>query len=145
MGNKPSSEMPKTKKPTVSKTTKAGLIFPVSRVNRHMKENHTKGKVKRVGQLAPVFTAAVLEYIASEIFECSGNTTIAAKRKRISLADVCTTMRSDPELYKLMRGNVVFTGERLTGVTAAVTMAVPKAKPKQAEEAAAAEPSKKKR
>ena len=54
----------KTAKKSVSKSAKAGLQFPVGRVARFLK----KGKyATRVGAGAPVYLAAVLEYLAAEV------------------------------------------------------------------------------
>ncbi|URE49794.1 Histone H2A [Musa troglodytarum] len=51
------------KKP-VSRSVKAGLQFPVGRIGRFLK----KGRyAQRVGTGAPVYLAAVLEYLAAEI------------------------------------------------------------------------------
>lgn len=132
MGSTTSRSMPKSEqKKSVSKSLKAGLTFPVSRVGRHIKESHCTKKVKRVGQFAPVFATAVIEYIAAELLECGGKVTMDAKRKRITISDISTAVRTDPELCKLLRGSILFTGERLTGISAAVTMA-----PKPAKDAA---------
>ena len=49
---------------SVSRSKKAGLQFPVGRVARFLK----KGKyATRVGAGAPVYLAAVLEYLAAEV------------------------------------------------------------------------------
>jgi histone H2A len=54
----------KAKKKAVSKSTRAGLQFPVSRLARYLK----KGRyAQRVGAGAPVYLAAVLEYLAAEV------------------------------------------------------------------------------
>ena len=54
----------KSTKKSVSKSAKAGLQFPVGRVARFLK----KGKyATRVGAGAPVYLAAVLEYLAAEV------------------------------------------------------------------------------
>ena len=54
----------KSAKKSVSKSAKAGLQFPVGRVARFLK----KGKyATRVGAGAPVYLAAVLEYLAAEV------------------------------------------------------------------------------
>jgi outer membrane biosynthesis protein TonB len=51
------------KKKSVSRSVKAGLQFPVGRIGRYLK----KGRyAKRVGTGAPVYLAAVLEYLAAE-------------------------------------------------------------------------------
>ena len=52
------------KKKSVSKTVKAGLQFPVGRLARYLK----KGRyAQRIGSGAPVYLAAVLEYLAAEV------------------------------------------------------------------------------
>ena len=53
---------PKTK--SVSKSIKAGLQFPVGRITRFLR----KGRyAQRLGGGAPVYMAAVLEYLAAEV------------------------------------------------------------------------------
>ena len=52
------------KKKPVSRSVKAGLQFPVGRIGRYLK----KGRyAQRVGTGAPVYLAAVLEYLAAEV------------------------------------------------------------------------------
>lgn len=64
----------------VSKSTKAGLQFPVGRIARFMKE----GKYSdRIGAGAPVYLAAVLEYLAAEVLELAGNAARDNKKTRI--------------------------------------------------------------
>ena len=60
----------------VSRASKAGLQFPVGRIARFMKQGRY---AERVGAGAPVYLAAVLEYLAAEVLELSGN---AAKDHR---------------------------------------------------------------
>merc|ERR1712154_578080 len=50
----------------VSRSAKAGLQFPVGRLARYLKKG---GYSKRVGGAAPVYMAAVLEYIVAEVLE----------------------------------------------------------------------------
>ena len=55
-------------KKTVSRSSKAGLQFPVGRIARFLKA----GKyATRVGAGAPVYLAAVLEYLAAEVWLAS--------------------------------------------------------------------------
>ena len=64
----------------ISKSTKAGLQFPVGRIARFMKE----GKFSDiVGAGAPVYLAAVLEYLAAEVLELAGNAARDNKKTRI--------------------------------------------------------------
>lgn len=52
------------RKKSVTKSVKAGLQFPVGRLGRYLK----KGRyAQRVGSGAPVYLAAVLEYLAAEV------------------------------------------------------------------------------
>jgi hypothetical protein len=52
------------RKKAVSRSVKAGLQFPVGRIGRFLK----KGRyAQRVGSGAPVYLAAVLEYLAAEV------------------------------------------------------------------------------
>lgn len=56
------------KKKPVSRSVKAGLQFPVGRIGRYLK----KGRyAQRVGTGAPVYLAAVLEYLAAEVYSLS--------------------------------------------------------------------------
>lgn len=58
---------PKASK-SVSRSSKAGLQFPVGRIARFLKA----GKyAERVGAGAPVYLSAVLEYLAAEVFFCA--------------------------------------------------------------------------
>ncbi|GKV18539.1 hypothetical protein SLEP1_g28903 [Rubroshorea leprosula] len=52
------------RKKAVSKSVKAGLQFPVGRIARFLK----KGRyAERYGAGAPIYLAAVLEYLAAEV------------------------------------------------------------------------------
>jgi histone H2A len=48
----------------VSRSSKAGLQFPVGRIARYLK---TGKYAERVGAGAPVYLSAVLEYLAAEV------------------------------------------------------------------------------
>jgi|TARA_B110000046_G_C12921074_1_gene367168 histone H2A len=100
------------KKKSKSKQTKAGLVFPVSRINKTMK---SISGLKRIGGSAPVFLTAVIEYVASEILDLAGTHTINAKRKRVTPEDVILGIRSDDELSKLCGSISVYTGDKLKG------------------------------
>lgn len=52
------------KKKPVSRSVKAGLQFPVGRIGRYLKNGRY---ARRVGTGAPVYLAAVLEYLAAEV------------------------------------------------------------------------------
>ncbi len=64
----------------VSRAAKAGLQFPVGRIARYLKRGRY---ASRVGAGAPVYAAAVLEYLAAEVLELAGNAAKDNKRSRI--------------------------------------------------------------
>lgn len=53
------------KKKAVTRSVKAGLQFPVGRIGRYLKKGRYS---ERVGSGAPVYLAAVLEYLAAEVY-----------------------------------------------------------------------------
>ncbi len=53
-----------------TRSSRAGLQFPVGRVHRLLRRGNY---AERVGAGAPVYLAAVLEYLTAEILELAGN------------------------------------------------------------------------
>ena len=80
-----------------SKAGKAGLQFPPSRIKTLMK-NQTR---QRIGDGAPVYLAAVLEYISAELLELSGNNARNRGKTRISAEDLAKAIENDEELDTL--------------------------------------------
>lgn len=58
----------KVKAKAVSRSTRAGLQFPVGRIHRHLKSRATSNG--RVGATAAVYSAAILEYLTAEVIVC---------------------------------------------------------------------------
>ena len=83
----------------VSKSAKAGLQFPVGRIARFMKVGRF---AQRVGAGAPVYLAAVLEYLAAEVLELAGNAARDNKKTRIVPRHIQLAIRNDEELNKLL-------------------------------------------
>ncbi|KAH7428528.1 hypothetical protein KP509_09G005600 [Ceratopteris richardii] len=101
------------KKKGVSKTVKAGLQFPVSRLARYLK----KGRyAQRVGSGAPVYLAAVLEYLAAEVLELAGNAARDNKKNRIIPRHIQLAIRNDEELGKLLSGVTIAYGGVLPNI-----------------------------
>jgi len=129
--------MPRTPytKPATAKTSrsrKAGLVFPVSRMARHMRQGRYSN---RLSGSAPVYLAAVLEYLAAEVMELAGNAARDNNRSRIVPRHLQLAIRSEEELNRLLH-NVTLAA---SGVIPHIHMSLlPKgAKDKDFEEAAA--------
>jgi histone H2A len=92
------------KKKSISRSRRAGLIFPVGRTHRLVKNEICTGSGKtRVGAGAPVYIAAVLEYLLAEVLELAGNAASDRRRKRITARHITLAVRSDEELHELFR------------------------------------------
>ena len=108
---------------SMSRSARAGLQFPVGRVSRSLR----KGRyAARVGGGAPVYLAAVMEYLAAEILELAGNAARDNKRSRITPRHVQLAVRNDEELNKLLGGVTIAAGGVLPNIHAVL---LPKKKP----------------
>ena len=67
----------KVKGKAKSRSSSAGLQFPVGRIHRLLRKGNY---AKRVGAGAPVYMAAVMEYLVAEILELSGNSAKEMKK-----------------------------------------------------------------
>ncbi|TGZ56640.1 hypothetical protein CRM22_010118 [Opisthorchis felineus] len=84
-----------------TRSSRAGLQFPVGRVHRLLRKGNY---AERVGAGAPVYLAAVLEYPADEVLELAGNAARGNKKTRIIPRHLQPTIRNDEELNKLLGG-----------------------------------------
>lgn len=84
-----------------TRTKRAGLVFPVGRTERLMRERRVAA---RIGGTAAVYLAAVLEYVAREIVELSNNAAKDEHRKRIAPRHIMLVVKNDEELNKLFPG-----------------------------------------
>eukprot|EP00300_Choanocystis_sp_HF-7_P011910 c17665_g1_i1.p1 GENE.c17665_g1_i1~~c17665_g1_i1.p1 ORF type:complete len:169 (+),score=21.56 c17665_g1_i1:42-548(+) len=100
---------------TESRSAKAGLQFPVGRVHRYLKKGRYSS---RVGSGAPVYLAAVLEYLAAEILELAGNASRDNKKSRITPRHVQLAIRNDEELNRLLSGVTIASGGVLPNIHA---------------------------
>ncbi|KAK8482971.1 hypothetical protein V6N13_140330 [Hibiscus sabdariffa] len=97
----------------VSRSSKAGLQFPVGRIARFLK----KGRyADRVGSGSPVYLSAVLEYLAAEVLELAGNAARDNKKNRIIPRHIQLAVRNDEELSRLMGGVTIANGGVLPNI-----------------------------
>ena len=100
---------------STTRSAKAGLQFPVGRVGRYLKQ----GKyATRVGAGAPVYLAAVLEYLCAEILELAGNAARDNKKSRIVPRHIQLAVRNDEELNKLLGSVTIASGGVLPNIHA---------------------------
>lgn len=131
---------------SVSRSSKAGLQFPVGRIARFLK----KGRyAQRVGSGSPVYLSAVLEYLAAEVcfhfhsreliflslslisfFEClnlcleflmqllelAGNAARDNKKNRIIPRHIQLAVRNDEELSRLLGAVTIANGGVLPNI-----------------------------
>mmetsp|Transcript_26413 Transcript_26413/g.46822 ORF Transcript_26413/g.46822 Transcript_26413/m.46822 type:complete len:141 (+) Transcript_26413:51-473(+) len=100
---------------STTRSARAGLQFPVGRISRFLR----KGRyAARVGGGAPVYLAAVLEYLTAEILELAGNAARDNKRSRIIPRHVQLAIRNDEELNKLLGDVTIAAGGVLPNIHA---------------------------
>ncbi|OQR86285.1 histone H2A type 1 [Achlya hypogyna] len=102
-----------TKGKASSRSSKAGLQFPVGRVARFLKKGRFS---QRIGGGAPVYLAAVLEYLCAEILELAGNAARDNKKSRIVPRHIQLAVRNDEELNKLLGDVTIASGGVLPNI-----------------------------
>lgn len=121
-------------KKRTSRAQKAGLQFSVSKAQKVIKGQRfgTMKKKGRIGAGAPVYLAAVVEYLTAEVLELAGNAAREYKVKRITPRHIMLAMREDDDLAQLV-DHVVIPGSgvvshirmRATAVAAAAAKGKP--------------------
>ena len=103
-----------------SRSSKAGLIFPVGRVSTMLR----KGRfAKRVSASSGVYLAAVLEYLTAELLDLSSKFVISAKKNtRVTPRAITLAVRHDKDLGALLKDVTLSKG----GVVPAVNKALEK-------------------
>lgn len=80
------------------KEIKSGLVFPIAKVEKLIREN-TKQKLSSG---VSVFMTAVIEYLCAEILELSGNVSRDLRTIRITPRNIFFAVDTDDELSKLL-------------------------------------------
>jgi len=96
-----------------SRSNRAGLSFPVSRIHRHLRKGNFG---ERIAAGSPVYLAAVLEYLSAEILELAGNAARDNKKTRIIPRHLQLAVRNDEELNRLLGGVTIAQGGVLPNI-----------------------------
>ena len=105
----------KAKGKAKSRSSRAGLQFPVGRIHRLLRKGNYG---ERIGAGAPVYLAAVMEYLAAEVLELAGNAARDNKKTRIIPRHLQLAIRNDEELNKLLSGVTIAQGGVLPNIQA---------------------------
>ncbi|XP_067280270.1 core histone macro-H2A.1 [Pseudorasbora parva] len=108
-----SSRAVKKKVSRSSRSARAGVIFPVGRMMRYIRKGLPK---YRIGVGAPVYMAAVLEYLTAEILELAGNAARDNKKGRVTPRHILLAIANDEELHQLLKGVTVAAGGVLPNI-----------------------------
>lgn len=100
-----------------TRSKRAGLMFPVGRVNRLMRQGRY---AERISAGAPVYVAAVLEYLTAEILELAGNAATDNKKQRITPRYINLAVRMDAELNTLLGSAQISSGGVLPHINSAL-------------------------
>ncbi|XP_054650293.1 late histone H2A.2.2-like [Dunckerocampus dactyliophorus] len=110
-------KVPSKPKSAVSRSTRAGLTFPVGRIHRLLRRGNY---AERVGNGAAVYFAAVLEYLCAEVLELAGNASRDNKKHRIAPRHVLLAVKNDEELNNLLAGVTISEGGVIPNIQAAL-------------------------
>ncbi|XP_048191402.1 histone H2A-Bbd type 1 [Perognathus longimembris pacificus] len=99
---KQSVKVLKSKKHHVSRSARADLQFPVSRMDRFLRKGNY---AQRLTSSTPVFLAGVLEYLVSNILDLAGKEAHNNGKKRIGPEHVTKVMRRKKQLRVFLRNN----------------------------------------
>ena len=106
------------KKSSRSRSKRAGLHFPVGRIHRILRKGPY---ASRIGSFAPVYLAAVLEYLVAEILELAGIVVRDCGRDKILPRHVLLAVKNDSELDKLFKEVVIEGGGVLPHINPALS------------------------
>ncbi|PKC56736.1 histone H2A.1 [Rhizophagus irregularis] len=112
-----------TDKRKISRSEKSGLIFPVGRIHRLLRRGNY---APHIGSGAPIYFAAVVEYLIAEIVELAGNAAEDNKRARITPRHLQLAIRNDEELNKLFRNVTIAQGGVLPNIHQSLLPKLPK-------------------
>nr|XP_054773786.1 core histone macro-H2A.1-like [Lytechinus pictus] len=97
----------KTRGKSTSRSAKAGVLFPVGRMDRYLRKSTHR---YRIGSGAPVYLAAVIEYLTAEILELAGNAARDNRKARVTPRHILLAVANDEELHHLLKNVTIASG-----------------------------------
>lgn len=97
----------KKKAKILSKSARSGVLFPVARMQRYLKRDTHHF---RIGAGAPVYMAAVIEYLTAEILELAGNAARDNKKTRVTPRHILLAVANDEELHQMLKHVTIASG-----------------------------------
>ena len=129
---------PSKKGKKVSKSAKAGLQFPVTRFKTILQKHAPKGA--RIGEGAPVYLAAVMEYLTAEMMELGGNVARYHKKTNINPRHLQLAVGDDEELNEMLGKHHIIGGGVMPNIHAVL---LPEKKKKKKQQSARRKKAKK--
>jgi histone H2A len=83
-----------------TRSSRAGLLFPVGRIKRKLKEIMIG---QRVGVGSSIYLAATLEYLTAELLEIAGNDAKHEGKKRITPQAIKRSLKGDEEMNRMLQ------------------------------------------
>ncbi|OZC07393.1 core histone H2A/H2B/H3/H4 [Onchocerca flexuosa] len=105
--------MSRKRRPKKSRSAKSGLVFPVGRVHRKLREGNY---ADRIGAASPIYLAAVIEYLIAEILNAAGNVAKDNNKARIDPRHIQIAIRTDDELNKFLSDVTISEGGVLPNI-----------------------------
>ncbi|PVU93580.1 hypothetical protein BB561_003155 [Smittium simulii] len=100
-----------------SKSFRAGVIFPVARFKRYLKQSQP---AFRISDSSAIYMSSVIEYLVAEIIELSGNAAKDNKKVRIIPRHIQLAVKHDHELGKLFENVTIAQGGVLPSIHSAL-------------------------
>ncbi|XP_032401723.1 late histone H2A.2.2-like [Xiphophorus hellerii] len=104
-------------KSAVSRSSRAGLTFPVGRIHRLLRKGNYAA---RIGVGTAVYLAAVLDYLCAEVLELAGNASRENKKRRISPRHILLAVKHDEELKIVLEGVTISDGGVMPNIHASL-------------------------
>ncbi|XP_050358981.1 histone H2A, sperm-like [Nymphalis io] len=96
-----------SKKKSKSRSSRAGLHFPVGRIHKILKKGNY---APRIGGGAPVYLAAALEYLSAEILELAAEVAKENNKSRVIPRHILFAIKNDEELNRMLAGVTISQG-----------------------------------